>query len=195
VRSKAFVTTSLLALLSVLAAACDEGDADRDADVLGASAERTAATRPAIPTITVPTIYVELPSGAATAIAEVPTTVARAIEQATSVAPAATATSAPAGTPSGITITFVEFDCDGYRFAVKSQPEALLRVHWTAVAPDEPDPVSSRSVSDNEVSQSPGEHTFEQSKDGWAKPGSNRLTIRGENVSGGTHEESRAISC
>jgi hypothetical protein len=89
----------------------------------------------------------------------------------------------------------VEFDCEGYRFEVESQPEALLRVHWTAVAPDGPDPSSSRSVSDNETSQSPGEHTFEHSKDGWTKPGSNRLTIRGENVAGGTHEESRAISC
>jgi hypothetical protein len=183
--SKAFVSAFLLALLSVLVAACDEGDAEQDAGVLGASGARTAE----------PTIDVPIPPGAATAIAEVPTTVARAVEQATSVAPAATATSAPAGTPSGITITFVEFDCDGYRFTVESQPEALLRVHWTAVAPDDPGPSSSRSVSDNEVSQSPGEHTFEQTKDGWAKPGSNRLTIRGENVAGRTHEESRALDC
>jgi hypothetical protein len=191
VRSKVFVTTVLLALFSVLAAACDEGEADRDADVLGASAERTAPAA----MITVPAIDVELPSGAATALAEVPTTVAGAIDQATSAAPAASATSAPAGAPSSITITFVEFDCDGYRFRVESQPEALLRVHWTAVAPDDPDPSASRSVSDNETSQSPGEHTFEESKQDWAKPGSNRLTIRGENVAGGTHEESRTIDC
>jgi hypothetical protein len=108
---------------------------------------------------------------------------------------AGTTTPTPENATSGITITFVEFDCDGYRFRVESQPEALLRVHWTAVAPDDPDLVSGRSVSDNETSQSPGEHTFEQSKQDWAKPGSNRLTIRGENVAGGTQEESRAIDC
>jgi hypothetical protein len=164
------------ALVTVCAcfAACDEGDAKRDAEVSGGSSDNAqpAQTRS---------------DDAATIDNAVPTNAA------TPPAPPTTALSD--GSSSGITITFVEFDCDGYRFEVESQPEALLRVHWTAAAPDDPDPSSSRSVSDNETSQSPGEHTFEQSKQAWAKPGSNRLTIRAENVAGGTHEESRAISC
>jgi hypothetical protein len=155
--------------------------------VQGASAAKTAppasnasASTPAVDDVT--------PADAGEALGERASTASAA-------SAAGTATPTTETAPGSITITFVEFDCNGYRFTVESQPEALLRVHWTAVAPDDPDPSASRSVSDNETSQSPGEHTFEETKDDWAKPGSNRLTVRGENVAGSTHEESRAIHC
>jgi hypothetical protein len=173
--------------LSACVAACDDDSGEPASAVQGASEAKTA--RPAsTASAATPAADDVTPAEAADALDDISATVLPA-------SPAPEATPTPATAPSSITITFVEFDCDGYRFEVESQPEALLRVHWTAVAPDDPDPSASRSVSDNETSQSPGDHTFEESKQDWAKPGSNRLTIRGENVAGGTHEESRAIDC
>jgi hypothetical protein len=186
-RSLHLIFAVALMALSACVAACDDDSGEPASAVQGASEAKTA--RPAsTASAATPAADDVTPADAADTFDDTPATAVAA-------SPAAAATPTLESAPSSITITFVEFDCDGYRFAVESQPEALLRVHWTAIAPDDPAPGSSRSVSDNEVSQSPGEHTFEESKQDWAKPGSNRLTIRGENVAGGTHEESRAIDC
>jgi hypothetical protein len=107
-----------------------------------------------------------------------------------------TATAAPSTPPaaeSRITIELTRFDCSAYRFEVRSEPEALYKVHWTATSPAEPE--TATSVSDAEVSQSPGEHTFSHEESDWAQPGSNRLKITGWDTDGSSFEEARDIEC
>jgi hypothetical protein len=97
--------------------------------------------------------------------------------------------------PTSITISWTTFTCDAYAFEVESRPGALERVHWTSRAPAEPDNSGSVAVSDAEVSQSPGVHSFTYDEQEWTQPGSNRLEIRGESADGVVASESRDIQC
>jgi hypothetical protein len=132
-----------------------------------------------------PTAIVEVQTAAAARTPLVPpTVVARAIP-----------TSPPLPASPAMTITLERFDCDGYRFAVASQPAALEKVHWTATSPADPGPSSSRSVADAEVSQSPGTHAFTHEQPDWTQPGSNRLRITAWDVDGSERELTRDIDC
>jgi hypothetical protein len=107
-----------------------------------------------------------------------------------------TPTQAPANAAAdGITIELTEFSCDRYEFEVTSQPAALSKVHWTSMSPAAAGPSDSRSVSDAEVSQSPGEHTFRHAQDGWTETGTNELRIAAEDINGLTSEDARTITC
>jgi hypothetical protein len=94
-----------------------------------------------------------------------------------------------------VTVTFVRFDCDAYEFQVLSTREALYKVHWTSRSPVDPDPVDARVVSDAEVSQSPGEHTFQHSEQDWSERGSNELRVTAWDVAGASVDEARVIDC
>lgn len=179
---RSITLASFMLCVSGLLAACEgDGPGPQEAatPVTRANPGASAKTAPSV------TPIASAPNPAASATAAAPD----------EVVPLASATESPAPTtePSRITITLGRFDCSAYQFEVRSQPEALYKVHWTATSPA--DPELANSVTDSEVSQSPGEHTFDHGADDWAQPGSNRLRITAWDTTGASFEETRDIDC
>ncbi len=188
-------------ILIALAAGCSDSDPARETQP--SPAATASAARSQIPATDSPAVAAATPGvpSAAGAVAS-PVTEAAASPAASGQPPTAPAADPPTPAPTpepdptpgatGIDITFTRLDCEGYRFEVASRPAALYRVHWTATWPGDGSP---QSVSDAEVSQSPGQHAFSHEEDDWTEPGSNRLLIRAEDRDGVTAEVVELVDC
>jgi hypothetical protein len=178
-------TALVLGCIAVAVAACDDDDGRRQAEALATVTRTTSGVSTAT-------------AGPATGIgATTPTPPAPLQTTASAILGAAAspteASTTPPAAASRITITFARLDCEAYDVLVRSAPNALYKVHWTTTSPA--DPATANSVSDHEVSQSPGEHTFNHQAQNWAHEGSNRLSVTAWDIDGVSFNETREIDC